>query len=85
MKLAVLPQRLRAELWLSAEKVDDVPSVEERIRGKDAKIAACALLNFSDPDHAQAAARAAGDMVPAGSVIGTYRLIGALDHQDIQT
>lgn len=82
-RLAGMPQRLRAELWASAEKPDDAPSVEERIRGRDAKIAACILLNFADARDAEAAVAAARGIVGSSPAIGSYRLIGALDHQDI--
>ena len=82
-RLAALPERLRAELWLSAEDPSAAPSNEERIRGRDAKIAACVLLNFSDTDHVAAAAQAARGIVGGGTSIDLYRLINALDHQDI--
>lgn len=81
-RLAALPDRLRAELWLSAEAANESPSVEERIRGRDAKIAGCLLANFSDVEHAAAAATAARGILGPGVTIGTYRLFCALDHQD---
>ncbi len=82
-QLAALPDRLRAELWLSAEKAGDAPSVEESIRGKDAKIGACFIANFSDVEHASAATAAIRRLLGPEPVIGCYRLTSALDHQDI--
>ncbi len=67
-------------LAVSREAHDEAPSVEERIRGRDAKIAGCLMVNFSDATHAAAA-------VSRGTrpdvTIGTYRLFCALDQQDI--
>ena len=81
--LSNLPDRLRAELWLSAESPDEAPSVEERIRGRDAKIAGCLMANFSDEAHAIAAARTARTLLGPDVTIGTYRLFCALDQVDI--
>jgi len=82
-QLAAVPDRLRAELWLSAEKAGDAPSVEESIRGKDAKIGACFMANFSDVEHASAAAATLRKLLGSGPVIGSYRLTSALDQADI--
>jgi hypothetical protein len=81
--LSNLPDRLRAELWLSAENPDEAPSVEESIRGRDAKIAGCCLVNFSDEAQAKAAAVAARKLLGPDVTIGTYRLFCALDQVDI--
>ena len=81
--LSSLPDRLRAELWLSAENPDEAPSVEERIRGRDAKIAGCLMMNFSDAAHAAAAVTSIRGILGADVTIGIYRLFCALDHQDI--
>lgn len=84
-QLSALDDRLRAELWTSAENPDEAPSNEERIRGKDKKIDACVVVNFSDAAHAEAALSALSTILPdrAGLDIGLYRLTSALDHVDI--
>lgn len=82
-RITALPDLLRTEFWQSAEKPDDAPSAEERIRGKDAKIAACVVATFSDPEHAEAAAQGARAILGPAVTIGTYRLSNALEHRDI--
>ena len=86
-RLAMLPDRLRAELWQSIEPASAEPSVEERIRGKDAKIAASFIATFSDVEPAMAAVGLVRNVLDAGTspgvTIGAYRLLCSLDHQDI--
>jgi hypothetical protein len=81
------PDRLRAELWQSIEPASAKPSVEERIRGKDAKIAASFIATFSDVEPAMAAVGLVRNEFVAGTspsvAIGVYRLLCSLDHEDI--
>ena len=64
----------RAELWTSDEQPGEGAMAEEAIRGPDAKIASCLLLEFlRDPD-AQAAADRLKPALPNGN-FGIYRLL----------
>jgi hypothetical protein len=64
----------RAELWTSDEQPGEGAMAEEAIRGPDAKIASCLLLEFlRDPD-AQAAADSLRANFSDGN-LGIYRLL----------
>ncbi len=64
----------RAELWTSDEQPGEGAMAEEAIRGPDAKIASCLLLEFlRDPDAQAAADRLNGSL--AGANLGIYRLL----------
>jgi hypothetical protein len=64
----------RAELWTSDEQPGEGAMAEEAIRGPDAKIASCLLLEFlRDPDAQAAADRVAGAL--GGGNLGIYRLL----------
>jgi hypothetical protein len=82
-----LDHLLRAELWSSIEPPDTEPSVEERIRGRDAKIAACFMASFSDADHATAAIGTINRILQGESnralMIGGYRLLCSLQQKEI--
>jgi hypothetical protein len=68
------PSLARAELWTSDEGPGEGAMAEEAIRGPDAKIASCLLLEFlRDPD-AQAAADQLKSALDGGN-IGVYRLL----------
>ena len=65
---------VRAELWVSDEQPGEGAMAEEAIRGPDAKIASCLLLEFlRDPD-AQAAANQLRPVFGEGN-FGVYRLL----------
>ena len=68
------PSLARAELWTSDEQPGEGAMAEEAIRGPDAKIASCLLLEFlRDPD-AQAAVDQLRPILEGGN-IGVYRLL----------
>ena len=85
--LSKLEKLLRAELWQSAEPAGLEPSAEEKIRGRDNKIAACFMAEFADTDDARQAmasiARVLKTEGATGPSIGSYRLICTLEHSDI--
>jgi hypothetical protein len=64
----------RAELWTSDEQPGEGAMAEEAIRGPDAKIVSCLLLEFlRDPDAMAARGRLKGDFSDGN--IGVYRLL----------
>lgn len=65
---------VRAELWMSDEAPGEGAMAEEAIRGPDAKIAGCLLLEFLREDAALAAAERMRAKF-SGAAIGVYRLL----------
>jgi hypothetical protein len=80
--LSKLDRLLRAELWQSAEPAGLAPSAEEKIRGRDNKIAACFMAEFADAEDANGAMASIARSLP-GLAIGAYRLICTLEHSEI--
>ena len=82
-----LERRIRTELWLSDEAANRTPSEEEQIRGRDQKIDACLVIEFTEPEHAIAASAALTDhfrtSTDAGIAVGNYRLICSLQRRDL--
>jgi hypothetical protein len=82
-EVRVTASKLRAELWLSAEPAAAAPSNEERLRGRDAKITACIIVEFQGEDEL---ATYAAEMPPAADLVytlGAFRLLCSLDRRDI--
>jgi hypothetical protein len=73
---------LRAELWLAVDTPAPAPSAEQRLRGADATIAACVLLECTTEDEAHAAARAGRGRLPAADDVGVYRMLCSLHRAD---
>jgi hypothetical protein len=80
--LCKVPHLLRAGHWQSAEPAGLEPSAEEKIRGRDNKIAACFVAEFADDAEAATAMTSIGAALP-GLTIGSYRLICTLEHSEI--
>jgi hypothetical protein len=80
--LCKLPNLLRCAQWRSAEPAGLEPSAEEKIRGRDNKIAACFVAEFVDAAEAAAAVPSIARALP-GLTIGGYRLICTLEHREI--
>jgi len=75
---------LRAELWRAHDvpAPAKAPSAEERLRGPDAGIAACALLDCATEDEARAVLDAARARLPGADQAGIYRLLCSLHRAD---
>jgi hypothetical protein len=73
---------LRAELWLAVDVPSPAVSAEQRLRGPDATIAACVLLETATVDEAHALARAGRVRLPAVDHVGVYRLLCSLQRAD---
>ncbi|MBX2825952.1 MAG: hypothetical protein KTR33_14560 [Gammaproteobacteria bacterium] len=64
----------RSELWISAEGTAATLTREESLRGGDAKIEACLVLEYLRQGPAEAGAKKVTAMLPAAQV-GVYRLL----------
>jgi hypothetical protein len=80
--LTQIDNLLRAEHWVSAEPDGLEPSAEEKIRGRDNKIAACFVAEFADGAEAAAAVVSVAKALP-GLTLGSYRFLCSLEHSEI--
>jgi len=70
----------RAEIWTSAEADTSAPSVEEKLRGQDAKIAACLMIETLREDAAvEIRDRVTAACAPSVQRSGIYRFLCELD------
>ncbi len=75
-RLIAAPGVARAELWRAAEGMGAPLSKEEKIRGSDARITGCLLIDtLHDADARQAARTVQDKLGDAASEVGIYRLM----------
>lgn len=69
-----------SEIWISAEPASNSLSVEETIRGRDAKVSGCLTLEFLREAPARACAAALVSRWPDAD-LGVYRLLSCLTQE----
>ncbi|MEM7074396.1 MAG: hypothetical protein AAGA28_13475 [Pseudomonadota bacterium] len=76
------PEVLHSERWICAESSTETAATEERLRGRDAKIAACLLVEFATEPGARAGLAQLRQAAPDATV-GLYRKMCELRQGDL--